>query len=78
MRQFLENNLQRAERHVREAERHFERQRMVVRRFELIGNADEIRLARQRLLECEKTIQEARESLRRQAGAKVRSDTHQR
>jgi hypothetical protein len=40
--------------------------------FEVIGNADEIRLVQQRLIECENRLQEAREALhRRQEGIRT-------
>jgi len=65
MRRFLENDLHRAERHVREAERHASRQKSVVRQFELAGDTANVRLARVELALAEKRLAEAKEALRR-------------
>jgi hypothetical protein len=61
-----EDDLRRAERRVREAERHVARQHMVLGRYEVLGDAEQARLAREYLVMCEKRLQFAREALRRQ------------
>jgi hypothetical protein len=65
MRQFTQDDLPRAERRVREAERHVARQHMVIGRFEVRGDAEQARLAREYLAMCEKRLELAREGLRR-------------
>jgi len=64
MHQFTENDPHRAERRVREAERQFARQHMVIGRFEVLGDAEQARLAREYLAMCDKRLQLAREGLR--------------
>jgi hypothetical protein len=66
MRQFDEDDLRRAQRHVREAERQVARQNIVILRFEAVGDAEEVRLAREYLVMCEKRLDRAREALCRQ------------
>ena len=65
MRQFTEDDFRRAERRVREAERHVARQHMVIGRFEVLGDAEKARLARENLVMCEKRLQLASEELHR-------------
>jgi hypothetical protein len=66
MRQFVEDDLRRAERRVREAERHVNRQQMVIGRLDALGDSEQVRLTREYLRMCEKRLVLAREALHRQ------------
>jgi hypothetical protein len=66
MRQFLEDNLRRAERRVREAERHMSRQKAVVARFEALGEEREAQIARERLAVLGTALDAAKDVLKRQ------------
>jgi hypothetical protein len=65
MRQFTEDDLRRAERRVREAERHLARQHVAINRFETLGDTEQANLVREYLVMCEKRVELAREGLRR-------------
>jgi hypothetical protein len=64
MRQFVEDDQHRAERRLREAERHVKRQKAVLISFETLGDKIQAQTARERLDTLEKTVMTARETLR--------------
>jgi hypothetical protein len=60
MRQFVEDDRHRAERRLREAERHVARQKAILAAFEVLGDATQTQMARERLDVLEKTLTAAR------------------
>ncbi len=71
MRQFTENDLRRAERHVRDTDRHISRQKALVLHLEAIDPAA-AQPAKEELARLEKRFAVAKETLRRQLVAAKR------